>query len=254
MFTVDPTMALSSYSVSPGDNVAVSGSNFNPSDSSCGISSTTAGLISSSNCSVSSGIVTGAFVVGSVTSGTYIVTVKGNKADAASKALTVTSTAQGTKVTMTVSYSVVGGGSPTAPIFNYVSKGVSKSLKLSKTGKAVSVDAGSTWSVTPNPLGGSSSSQRWYSTQALSGAASAMTIVFSFQHQYLLTTNTSGPGTITPSTGWQNAGAKVTITATANSGHKFKSWTGTGTGSYTGSSASRTITMNSAITETGTFT
>jgi hypothetical protein len=64
----------------------------------------------------------------------------------------------------------------------------------------------------------------------------------------------SGPGTVTPSSGWYNKGAKVTITATATTGHKFKSWTGIGTGSYTGKSASHTITMNSAITETATFT
>jgi hypothetical protein len=64
---------------------------------------------------------------------------------------------------------------------------------------------------------------------------------------------TTGPGTVTPSSGWYNAGAKVTIIGTANSGHKFKSWTGTGTGSYTGSTNPATITMNSAITETATF-
>jgi len=64
----------------------------------------------------------------------------------------------------------------------------------------------------------------------------------------------SGPGTVKPGTGWQNSGAKVTITATPNSGHKFTKWTGVGTGSYTGTSASHTITMNAAITETATFT
>jgi hypothetical protein len=155
---------------------------------------------------------------------------------------------------MTVSYSVVGGGSPTAPVFKYVSNGVSKSLTLSKTGKAVSVDAGSTWSVSPNPLGGSSSSQQWYSTQALTGTASVTTIIFSFQHQYYLTIKVSGPGSVTVSSGWCNAGQSVTIKATPKSGHKFNSWTGTGSGSYTGTSASHTITMNAAITETATFT
>jgi len=118
----------------------------------------------------------------------------------------------------------------------------------------VSVDAGSPWSVTPNPLTGSGSSQRWYSTQALTGTASTTTIVFAFQHQYYLTMKVSGPGTVTPSSGWQNAGVTVTIKATAKTGHTFKSWTGTGTGSYTGTSATHTITMNAAITETATFT
>jgi hypothetical protein len=64
---------------------------------------------------------------------------------------------------------------------------------------------------------------------------------------------TSGPGSVTPNSGWQNSGAKVTITATPNSGHKFKSWTGKGTGSYTGTKNPATLTMNSAITETANF-
>jgi hypothetical protein len=90
--------------------------------------------------------------------------------------------------------------------------------------------------------------------QTSTGKASATTIVFSFQHQYYLTLKVSGPGTVTPSSGWSNAGAMVTIKATPNSGHKFDSWTGSGTGSYTSTSASHTITMNAAVTETATFT
>jgi hypothetical protein len=64
----------------------------------------------------------------------------------------------------------------------------------------------------------------------------------------------SGPGTVTPSSGWYNAGAKVTITAKPNQGQRFKSWAGSGKGSYTGTSKIHTIAMNSAITETATFT
>jgi hypothetical protein len=168
--------------------------------------------------------------------------------------VTTTSTTTQPQVTMTVSYSVVGGGSPSAPVFHYALEGVAKSLTLTKTPTKVSVDSGSAWSVTPNPLGGSTTSQRWYSRQALSGTTSATTIVFAFQHQYYLTMRVSGPGTVTPSSGWYNAGAKVTIIATANSGHKFNSWKGTGTGSYTGTANPATITMNAAITETANFT
>ena len=170
-----------------------------------------------------------------------------------SNAVTLKATFTQAQATMTVSYSVVGGGSPTAPVFHYVLKGVSKTLTLTKTAKAVTVDSGSAWSITPNPLTGSSASQRWYSSQALVGTASTTTIQFVFQHQYYLTMKVSGPGSVTPNTGWYNAAQKVTIKATPNTGHKFKSWTGSGTGSYTGISASHTITMNSAITETATF-
>jgi hypothetical protein len=170
--------------------------------------------------------------------------------------VTTSTTTTPTLVAMTVSYSAVGGGSPTAPVFHYVLNGVSKSLTLTKVAKSVSVDAGTTWYVTPNPLIGSSSSQQWYSTQPLTGTASATNIQFLFQHQYYLTMNVSptGAGQVTPNSGWYSAGQKVTIKATPNAGHKFKSWTGTGTGSYTGTSASHTITMNSAITENANFT
>jgi hypothetical protein len=88
----------------------------------------------------------------------------------------------------------------------------------------------------------------------LTGKASTTTIAFLFQHQYFLTMKTNGQGTVTPSSGWYNSGAKVTIIAAAKSGHKFKSWTGSGTGSYTGTKNPATITMNEAITETATFT
>jgi hypothetical protein len=159
----------------------------------------------------------------------------------------------GTQVSMTVSYTVDGGGSPSAPVFSYVLNGVAKTLKLTKTPKAVTVDAGSAWSVTPNPLGGSSSSQRWYSSQPLTGTASSTKIIFTFQRQYYLTMLANGPGTVSPESGWYNSGVKVTIIATPNSGDEFESWTGTGTGSYTGSASSHTITMKSAITETANF-
>jgi len=156
---------------------------------------------------------------------------------------------------MTVSYSVVGGGNPTAPVFHYILNGVSSSFTLTETATAVSVDAGSAWSVTPNPLSKSGSHQQWYATpSSLAGTASATTIVFAFQHQYYLSMMVSGPGTVTPSSGWYNKGAKVSITARASTGHKFRSWSGKGTGSYTGTSKSTTITMNSAITETANFT
>jgi len=159
-------------------------------------------------------------------------------------------------VTMTVSYSVVDGGSPTAPVFHYVLAGVSHSLTLTEVTKSVSVDAGTTWYVTPNPLGGSNSSEQWYSMQPLNGTASTTNIQFLFQHQYYLTMNLNptGGGTVTPNSGWYGADQGVMITAKANSDYKFKSWTGTGSGSFTGTSTSHVIAMRSAITETANFT
>jgi len=165
-------------------------------------------------------------------------------------------------VTMTVSYSVSGGGAGyTAPWFNYFSGGVAQNVQLTTTATGYLVDPGSTWTLSqtsggpPNPqLGGSSSTERWITIQSVTGTASAATIQFAYQHQYRLTMIASGPGTVTPASKWVNAGAVVTITATPNSGYLFNSWTGTGTGSYTGTSASHTITMNGTITESANFT
>jgi hypothetical protein len=159
------------------------------------------------------------------------------------------------QVTMTVSYGVVGGGlGYSAPVFHYILNGVPQTLTLTTTPAAVSVDVLSVWSVTPNSLTGSTSSERWFSTQLLTGIAIPITLQFQFQHQYYLTMQVSGPGSVVPSSGWQNAGLTVTVTAIPKPGHTFNSWTGVGTGSYTGTNNPATITMNSAITETAKFT
>jgi hypothetical protein len=166
------------------------------------------------------------------------------------------SNAASSTVTMTVSYSIVGGGTPTAPVFHYVLDGVSKSLTLKKTSKSVSVDAGSTWYVTPSTgiLKGSTSTQQWYANPStLTGTASAGSMVFTFQRQYYLTMQVNGPGSVSQNSGWYDAGQKVPISATPNPGDTFTSWTGTGKGCYTGTSNPATVTMSSAITETANF-
>ena len=155
---------------------------------------------------------------------------------------------------MTVNYVIVGGGSPPAPTFNYVQGGVAKSYVLTGNPTAISVDAASAWSVTPNPLAGSSS-ERWESNQPLSGSASDITFIFTFYHQYYLTTQTSplAGGSVSPSSGWVNSGAAVDIQATENPNYAFSSWTGVGTGSYSGTSNPVTITINGPISETANF-
>lgn len=92
-----------------------------------------------------------------------------------------------TQVTMTVSYSVVGGGSPAAPTFSYVGDGEKKTYTLSMSPADIQVDQGSPWSVAPNLLSDSTSHDRWYSNGTLNGTASTQTILFLFYHQYLQT-------------------------------------------------------------------
>ena len=97
--------------------------------------------------------------------------------------VTVLATFVPQQATMSVSYAIVGGGNPSAPKFNYIVGGMLKSLTLKSTSIGVTVDVGSSWSVTPSALGESSSSQRWYSTQPLTGRSSATIVVFVFYRQ-----------------------------------------------------------------------
>jgi hypothetical protein len=77
----------------------------------------------------------------------------------------------------------------------------------------------------------------------------------SYKKQYYLTmkASPSSGGTVSPGSGWHDAGSTVTISASANSGYKFDRWAGSGSGSYTGYSSTATITMNDPITETAYF-
>jgi hypothetical protein len=170
------------------------------------------------------------------------------------------------QVTMTVSYSVLGGGAPTAPVFNHVQGGVSKQYTLTTTATPISVDSGSMWSVTPNPLSSSGPLERWYSSQTLSGTASTTTIVFTFYHQYLqtLSYSVSGDGSgysaptftanrngasapqvlSTPAIGyWYDAGASWTVTNPLDGSGASERWYTSETTSGT-VSAAQTVVFN----------
>jgi hypothetical protein len=79
------------------------------------------------------------------------------------------------------------------------------------------------------------------------------TYTATFTTQYYLTMTAGSGGTVTPASGWHNAGSSVTIKAHANPGFTFTGWVGSGTGSYTGPNNPRSITINGPITETGNF-
>jgi hypothetical protein len=80
------------------------------------------------------------------------------------------------------------------------------------------------------------------------------TLTWTWIAQYYLTMSTNY-GTVSPGSGWHDAGLVVGISATAPStvdGERYVwlGWTGTGTISYTGMDNSASITMNSPITQT----
>jgi hypothetical protein len=71
---------------------------------------------------------------------------------------------------------------------------------------------------------------------------------------YRLTMIAGSGGRVTPGTTMEISGRDVSITATPNTGHSFSGWTGTGTGAYSGTNNPASVTMNSDIAETATFT
>ena len=126
-----------------------------------------------------------------------------------------------------------------------------------------------TWSCTsgsisvgvPSPQGGSTGTQYVYSnwndggsqSRTINCPASSTTYTANFTTQYLLTMNAGTGGTVSPATGYYNAGQSVTISATPTAGYTFAGWSGSGTGNYTGTNNLASVTMNGPITETGSF-
>jgi hypothetical protein len=88
-----------------------------------------------------------------------------------------------------------------------------------------------------------------------SGACTcSASIPFTTQYYLTMTANPSSEGTVSPASGWYDAGSTPTITVTPDVGYSFAPpWVGTGTGSYSGTSASHSITMSAPISETASF-
>lgn len=87
-------------------------------------------------------------------------------------------------------------------------------------------------------------------SQTVIAGTSATTYTASFNTQYLLTTNTSAGGTISPTTGFYNANSQVTITAAPASGYQFTGFSG----NLTGLTNPATITMSAPQSVTANFT
>ena len=119
-------------------------------------------------------------------------------------------------------------------------------------------DTGTSWTAT-NPLGGSTSTERWQTNQVVSGTiSSAQTIVFVYSLQYPVTfaVSPSGSGSTSPTGNsvWELAGS-LSTSATANNFYAFSNWTSS-TGSITFdniNSASATATIGGSGVITGNF-
>ncbi len=125
------------------------------------------------------------------------------------------------QVTLTASYSVIGGGSSgTQDLLQYVSGGATVVVPLTSTPTGYLVDSGTQWSAL-TVLNGSSSKERWTTSQDVSGVITTpLTISFSYYHQYLVTFNFNitkgGSGYSPPSVSYDEMGSGTSSPAGAS--------------------------------------
>ena len=130
---------------------------------------------------------------------------------------------------LTVSYTIIGGGTPSAPSLSYTSAGAAAQSSLSTSQQTIWMDAGAQYSAA-NPLAGSTSSERWTAVSVSGSATASASLVFQYQHQFMVTfapTDNSGtpivPSNLTISiqgggqqgiqglSAWMNSGVSFTI-------------------------------------------
>ena len=89
---------------------------------------------------------------------------------------------------LTLSYQIIGGGSPSPPSFRAAVFGSTSTMSLTSTPIGYWCDSGASW--TEDSAIGSSSTERWGTGQPISGViSSATTILFNYYHQYYMTLN-----------------------------------------------------------------
>ncbi len=155
---------------------------------------------------------------------------------------------------MSTSYSVSGGGSPSAPTLSFSQLGSQTSVNLSTSPEVYWADAGSSWQVT-STLPGSSSTERWITLDVSGSVTKSAAISPVYYHEYYLVfgENEAAGGSVTPVTGWYNATTQIHLTATASSGWRFEGWVGSGPGAYTGNATSQVYTVEGAVSESANF-
>jgi hypothetical protein len=185
---------------------------------------------------------------------------------------------------VSVSYSIVGGGTPPeAPEFNSTAFGSPAVILLSSVPTSGWFDAGSSYSFT-GMINGSTLTERWLgSGETVLGGANAgslnggptgtitspnESISQLYTHEYYADLGVndasggviggvvyqgSGIGTLAPGRSWFAAGSNLSATASANQGWQFEMWNGSGSGTYTGTKPAINFTVTGPLSENATF-
>ena len=151
---------------------------------------------------------------------------------------------------VTVSFSLIGGGSPTAgPDLSYTSFGSPASFQLTAAKKTLWADGGLPYSV-PQTLAGSSSTERWYTKTVQGTVQASSALSFSYDHQFFLSVTGA-----TISSQWYNSSSTAQLSVPgifgrgSGSGQRVVSYSvdgGTPVAVKTAGTVSISIPMNSA--------
>ena len=119
-----------------------------------------------------------------------------------------------------LSYLITGGGSPTAPTLTSTQAGSVHTSALTGSPVTYWLDSSASWSLT-NPLGGSGSSERWDTSQTVSGTVGGtVTTAFTYYNQYMYTLSYSiaygGSGYLAPTLASTQFGGSYTLTLTTS--------------------------------------
>lgn len=115
-------------------------------------------------------------------------------------------------VLLNASYTVVGGGQPVTAVLTYDTATSTDSGSLNKTSVTLGSAARAVWAVkgsplsVPQDLGGSSSTERWFTAMTDGIAASPGRLTYTYQHQFWLSLN--GPNL---NSEWVNASSTINI-------------------------------------------
>lgn len=173
----------------------------------------------------------------------------------------------------TIEYEIAGGGTPPeVPRFTSTAFGTPTTVPVSgltpvSSGPAIEgaaqgwFDAGSSFSIT-GVLNGSSSSERWLGAQVANAGGSApsalapgVVLIWTYTHQYYEDFGVNDPsgGSVSPASGWFEAGSMVNASVSVEPQWKFEYWSGSGTGTYNATSPSLELTAAGPFEENATF-
>ncbi|PSN89735.1 hypothetical protein B9Q03_08345 [Candidatus Marsarchaeota G2 archaeon OSP_D] len=157
---------------------------------------------------------------------------------------------------LSVSYTVIGGGTPPTPVLNATTFGTPTSYSVEPTGTAVWVDNGGSYAAQRTLEYANQTNVRWISLTPTNGTVtSPLNLRLVYYHQFYVevTANTQLGGEVSPQSGWYNATSTITLSATPTQGWVFERWSGTGGASYTGNQSTTTLSLNSPIVEEAVF-